>query len=74
MIYKEAIKETQNPIFVNLSVKDLAKQIPQKPIEYDSNPYHRCPNCGGAIRMYYDDPYDKYCLFCGQAIDWSEEE
>ena len=74
MTYKEAIKETQNPIFINLTIKDLAKYTPRKPKKYDSLPFHRCPNCGGAIRIYSDDPYNKFCKFCGQAIDWREEE
>ena len=57
------------------AIEALEKQIPKKPKgDYDSVPHHRCPNCNGAIRVYCDDPYDPVCKFCGQAIDWSDDE
>lgn len=50
----------------------LEKQIPKKPTVYDSVPHGRCPSCRNAVRMYCDDPKNKYCIWCGQALDWRE--
>ena len=53
----------------------VEKQKPKKPedVEYDYS-YFICPVCGDGI--YVSDDYEshKFCLNCGQAIDWSEEE
>lgn len=60
---------------VRTSIEALEKQIPEKPIgDLHSVPHHRCPNCNGAVRLFEDDSYDAYCKFCGQAIDWSDDE
>lgn len=48
------------------------KQIPQKPINPDEDyGTFDCPNCGSTI--YTSDALKdhKYCLSCGQAIDWN---
>ena len=50
----------------------LEKQIPKKPTVYDSVPHGRCPSCRNAVRMYCDDPKNKYCIWCGQALDWGK--
>ena len=53
------------------AVRDLEKFIPQKPINPDDDyGTFECPNCGGTI--YASDALKdhKYCLLCGQAIDW----
>lgn len=51
----------------------MEKQKPKKPrdIEYDYS-YFICPTCGEGI--YVSDNFEshKYCLNCGQAIDWEE--
>lgn len=44
----------------------LEKQIPKKP--QDCNGERMC-KCGNIVKS-----YQKYCVECGQAIDWSEEE
>lgn len=56
---------------VEVAIKALEKQIPQKPINPDDDyGTFECPNCGGTI--YASDALKdhKYCLLCGQAIDW----
>lgn len=63
------------------TVKELreatVKQVPKKPIDCvekyltgRKNYFYRCSCCDGVV----DDTFDKYCRFCGQAIDWSDAE
>lgn len=68
-------------------INALEKQIPKKPIrknEGEEDEWQKyapwyvyiCPNCGSDPR-YLDTQEDyaepqKYCLECGQALDWSE--
>lgn len=51
----------------------VEKQIPKKPrdVEYDHS-YFVCGNCGTAI--YTSDEFEahRYCLNCGQAINWPD--
>lgn len=56
------------------------RNTPQKPyyLQYDGNPkignYH-CPACRLIIDLEPIDHNKKtFCLHCGQAIDWSDEE
>lgn len=46
--------------------KTLKKQIPQK-IEFDGNQFI-CPNCGNDTNIPFGD---KYCVECGQRLDWT---
>ena len=46
--------------------KTLKKQIPKK-IEFDGNKLI-CPNCGNGADILFGD---KYCVECGQHLDWS---
>ena len=46
--------------------KTLKKQIPKK-IEFDGNQLI-CPNCGNGADILFGD---KYCVECGQHLDWS---
>ena len=47
----------------------------KKPKELDTEyGYFICGNCGGAIACTDDFKNHKYCLNCGQAIDWEESE
>lgn len=57
------------------AIEALEKQVPQKPsyIDNDAN-YFDCPACGEAIYSTDSLSTHKYCLECGQAIDWSVEE
>lgn len=59
---------------IGVAVESVELQIPKKPTEYDSVPHGRCPNCHSAVKMYCDDPKNKYCIWCGQALAWSDED
>ena len=51
----------------------VEKQKPKKPKELDTEyGYFICGNCGGAIACTDDFKSHKYCLNCGQAIQWDE--
>ena len=54
--------------------KAVEKQKAKKPrdIEYDYS-YFVCPNCGDEIYVTGDFESHKYCLNCGQAIQWVNE-
>ena len=56
-----------------VAVKAIKKQIPQKPV-YPDEDYgtFKCPACGGLI--YTEDRLEthRFCLLCGQALDWNE--
>ena len=53
-------------------IKALEKQIPKKPVNYDSVPHSRCPVCKNAVKVFKDAHEYHYCLYCGQALDWSD--
>lgn len=69
-------------IAFDMAIEALEKQEPKKPKEYEDK-YYVCPNCGNPVMMKWEC-YSKvlmdksnglpYCLGCGQALDWSEEE
>lgn len=89
MTYEEAIKAfkpiTDNEAYTDnfqdackMAIEALKKQIPKKPKEIvtDDNEYicTLCPICNARVDddgRGYEQPY---CMECGQAIDWSEEE
>ena len=51
----------------------LEKQIQKKPEYIDEDlRYFDCPVCKESILASDDFESHKYCLNCGQAIDWSE--
>lgn len=53
----------------------VEKQKAKKPIEPDEEyGTFKCPSCEGLI--FTEDRFEthKYCLLCGQRIDWSDEE
>lgn len=53
----------------------VEKQKAKKPKELDTEyEYFICGNCGGAIACTDDFKSHKYCLSCGQAINWEESE
>lgn len=64
-----------------LSIIALEKQIPKKatilPIKAQIGKnefvsYVQCPNCKSAIIKTHEKK--KHCCFCGQHLDWSDEE
>lgn len=51
----------------------LARRAPKKPVDIDEDlGIFRCPSCNEMI--YTTDKFTshKYCLNCGQAIDWGD--
>ena len=79
----EAIKELQDnidlPFGVSVSdeasrmaIKALEKQIAKKPISYDDCEQFviRC-TCGKCTDTRF---FHGYCTWCGQKLDWSNEE
>ena len=51
----------------------LERQIPKKPICREQGTTvilnGVCPKCSNAVHE-----YDNYCAFCGQKLNWSDEE
>lgn len=61
---------------LNLVLKALDKQIPQKPLEV-VYPWAICPSCSGSVSLenvqeYLYNQETSYCEHCGQALDWSK--
>lgn len=53
---------------LRLSINALERQIPKKPDRWESG-YACCYSCKrGIVRE------DNYCCYCGQKLDWSDEE
>lgn len=54
------------------SIEALEKQIPKKPISYDDSEQFviRC-TCGKCTDTRF---FHGYCTWCGQKLDWSDEE
>lgn len=68
-------------IAFDMAMDALEKQIPKKPyIQQDdrNNDCMECPSCDSFIGYEYDcrDGHYQinYCNYCGQKLDWSEEE
>lgn len=69
-------------IAFDMAITALEKQIPKKPEEYEDK-YYACSVCGNVLLHKWEKYPTKlmsknnglpYCLSCGKAIDWSEEE
>ncbi len=51
--------------------KAMEKQKAKKPI--NDTAFGICPNCHNEFNSELINEYDmKYCIYCGQAIDWRE--
>lgn len=51
--------------------KAMEKQKAKKPI--NDTAFGICPNCRNEFNSELVNEYDmKYCIYCGQAIDWRE--
>ena len=87
MTYEEAIEnlqyiisndctETQHDFVeeIEMAIEALEKQIPKKPVlENRYSGHYNCPICNEDCT--YDTVFKyPYCPFCGQAIDWSDDE
>lgn len=56
---------------LSMAIEALEKQIPKKPREIEKEySYFVCDNCGAVIYCSDDFESHKYCLNCGQAIQW----
>lgn len=63
----------QNIEKIDLAVEALEKQISKKPIVNGIHNHEvdwECPIC--RLNVVEEEPYDNYCMRCGQRIDWSE--
>ena len=64
---------------MRMSIQALEKQIPKKPVNYDKH-YYKCPCCNEDLGIdndmlfVYDEEPPKFCIKCGQKLDWSDEE
>ena len=57
---------------IDMAINALEKQIPKKPISYDDCEqfFIRC-TCGKCTDTRF---FHGYCTWCGQKLDWSDEE
>lgn len=62
--------KTPNAKALDMAIEALDKQIPKKP-ELEGE-YYVCPVCGVYQETSEGNP--PYCINCGQAIGWEEEE
>lgn len=79
MVYRQWCDETYCEA-LDKAISVVKKTIPQK-VTHEATLYERCtcPNCKSRVDEFVDFLGDKvripvkYCKFCGQALDWSEE-
>ena len=61
---------------IKAATSALEKQIPKKPLQVENSIGYNCPGCGQCCG--YVDVLSwtmpKYCIECGQALDWTDEE
>lgn len=69
---KEAGGSESFDVFIDTTISVLKKQIPKKPTLYEDK-YYGC-DCGNVLAFKNEAPGLTYCLNCGQAIDWSDNE
>lgn len=78
------IRENIQPIIggksLDIAISALEKQIPKKPTyEEIGNVYgalkRTCAKCGDVCLISEDaKPFEHYCRYCGQKIDWSDSK
>lgn len=78
------IRENIQPIIggksLDIAISAIEKQIPKKPTyEEIDNVYGAlkgtCAKCGDVCLISEDaKPFEHYCRYCGQKIDWSDSE
>lgn len=76
-----SIKKGEAKKYVNSLQELVSKATPKKPIYrkvlYKEDYFYFCPTCGVRVPLYhngYDQFMYPFCPYCGQAIDWSEDE
>ena len=64
------------PLFesIEIAISALEKQVPKKPTRFGSKHIYICPNCARAEYIKRRDALDTHCGFCGQLIDWEDED
>ena len=67
------IRENIQPIIggksLDIAISAIERQIPKKPICKKYTDDTRCPTCNTFVLI-----HNKYCIECGQALDWSDTE
>ena len=67
--------KTNNAKALDMAIDALEKQEPKKPIgDLHSVPHYRCSACHGAVKLYETSNTFPYCHWCGQALDWEDED
>lgn len=61
----------------DVAIKALGKQVAKKPFMNDRNcGFWTCPSCN--YELYWDSDYGQqkfeHCSYCGQKLDWSDED
>ncbi|MGN1456411.1 MAG: hypothetical protein ACI4XP_00505 [Acutalibacteraceae bacterium] len=58
---------------LDIALIALEKQVPKKPIHQQTwrTGLYLCSVCGCGLRC-NKEYHDNYCQFCGQRVDWSE--
>ena len=62
---------------LHMAIESMKKQIPKKPIEDDTSySGYKCPTCNSNIYQLrsHNIMQTPYCIFCGQALKWGEED
>lgn len=60
---------------IDVAIEALEKQIPKKPMgDLNSVPHYRCPVCKNAVVLYEYSAKLPHCQWCGQKLDWGDEE
>ena len=82
MDYQEAIKAIKSNYppsnytilreALNIAIKTLEKQIPKAVQTINDNESYFVCSCGFTVGYFEDFREHKYCLNCGQKIDWEE--
>ena len=83
MTFEDVKKIRENPTAEDVDNRELhklidialEKQIPKKPkVIFDEYSYFECGNCGEAIYCSDELKTHRYCLNCGQALEWGDGE
>lgn len=83
MTFEDVKRIRENPTAEDVDNRELhrlidiaiEKQIPKKPkVIFDEYSYFECGNCGEAIYCSDELKTHRYCLNCGQVLDWGDGE
>lgn len=57
-----------------MAILALERRIPKRVEKLKIPPYYNCPACGGTVTTWGNGTHHPFCKWCGQAIDWGDEE